>query len=90
MHYLRARAQHHRWAEEFLLVGYEMQWTVRYFLRQAEIWQQRAVGAAEAGRPGPGPVSYALRKSAAWRTMAHSAEEIFMTVNSSYTRLAFH
>ena len=42
VHWLRGRAQRDRWAEEVILVTYEMQWTVRHFQHNAGIWQQRA------------------------------------------------
>ena len=38
VHWLRARAQLMRWQEELTLTGYEMQWTVRYFLYMSRKW----------------------------------------------------
>ena len=38
VHWLRARAQLMRWQEEVTLTGYEMQWTVRYFLYMSRKW----------------------------------------------------
>ncbi|KAF8057043.1 hypothetical protein FPV67DRAFT_1677798 [Lyophyllum atratum] len=56
VHYLRARANRNRWAEELRLVGYEMQWTTRYFLHQATIWRDRGLGAAAAGKRANSPL----------------------------------
>jgi hypothetical protein len=39
VHWLRARAQKARWQEEVTLLGYEMQWTVRYYMHMSERWQ---------------------------------------------------
>lgn len=45
VHWLRARAQLMRWQEQVKLIGYEMQWTVRYYLYKSQNW---------ALQPGPG------------------------------------
>ena len=42
VHWLWGRAQHDCWAEEVILITYEMQWTVRHFQHNAGIWQQCA------------------------------------------------
>ena len=71
--------------EEFTLVGYEMQWTVRYFLYQAGIWKDRGVAAGHSGKVGA--VAYAARKAAMWRSMAASSDRQFRIVNDRYTPL---
>ena len=82
MHYLRARANKDRWNEEFLLLGYEMEWTVRSYKREANIWRERAARAKENGEPGH--AAYGLRKSALWEDLISLAEERFMAVNVNY------
>ncbi|KAF8813481.1 hypothetical protein BYT27DRAFT_7084446 [Phlegmacium glaucopus] len=39
-HWLGARAQKNRWKEEHILVGYEMEWSVRYFLYWEKVWEE--------------------------------------------------
>ncbi|GLB37202.1 hypothetical protein LshimejAT787_0402530 [Lyophyllum shimeji] len=87
VHYLRGRAQKNRWSEEFMRVGYEMQWTTRFFLYQADLWRTRGAGAAKEGGLGPGPLAYAQRKTAMWKEMAVLADQGFWEVNPSYTKL---
>ncbi|GLB34334.1 hypothetical protein LshimejAT787_0112180 [Lyophyllum shimeji] len=72
IHFLRGRATKQRWAEEFTLVGYEMQWTAQYFIRQAKIWQQRGLQSAEDANAGA--AAYARRKSAMWMAMAFETQ----------------
>ena len=48
--------------EEFTLVGYEITWTVNYFLYQADLWKNRGITAKTLGA-----VAYAARKVAMWR-----------------------
>ena len=85
VHWIRARAQKQRWKEEFILTGYEMQWTVRYFLHQASIWEDRGIVSEHEGHAGA--AAYAHRKVAMWRNVAIAAESRFKEVNKSYTRL---
>jgi hypothetical protein len=81
VHWLHARVRRLRWQEEVVLVGYEMQWTVCYFLHNMQVWENRRDA-------GAGPAAYAARKSAMWHSMACNADHLFSTVNSSYiTRL---
>jgi hypothetical protein len=72
VHWLRARAQKQRWMEEFTLVGYEMTWTVNYFLHQSGLWENRGIAAEN-----PGAVAYAVRKAAMWRAMAGISDKFF-------------
>lgn len=81
VHWLRARSQMHRWDEEVKLVGYEMVWTVRYFVHQMEVWDQKR---KDAGHPGA--ASYAARKAAMWCAMARDADQTFSMVNRLYTQ----
>lgn len=79
VHFLRARAQKERWTEELLLVRHEMDWTVRYFQHQAEMWKARAIASAAAG-----PAAYALRKAAMWDEMVWFTEARFKRTNTAY------
>jgi hypothetical protein len=38
VHWLRTKALCDRWAEEMLLVGHEMQWTVDFLAHKAQTW----------------------------------------------------
>lgn len=80
VHWLRARAQKHRWEEEVVLVGHEMEWTVRYFLYNKKLWN------GQKGCQG-GAGAYAARAAAMWHAMAKQAEDKFTSVNISYCRL---
>ncbi|KAF8805730.1 hypothetical protein BYT27DRAFT_7073044, partial [Phlegmacium glaucopus] len=51
-----------RWKEEQILVGYEMEWSVRYFLYQAKVWEECCNVAALS----PGAIAYAARQNACW------------------------
>ena len=61
--------------EEFTLVGYEMMWTVNYFLYQCRLWENRGIAAEK-----PGAVSYAARKAAMWRAVAGISEKQFRVI----------
>jgi hypothetical protein len=69
-----------RWEEEVKLVGYEMVWTVRYFVYNKEVWEGRKGGEHQ------GPASYAARKAAMWSSIANDADQAFSIVNKSYSR----
>jgi hypothetical protein len=69
-----------RWDEEVKLVGYEMEWTVRYFAYKKDVWEERKIA------EHPGPASYAARKAAMWYAMALDADLQFSVVNGSYIR----
>lgn len=58
--------------EEFTLVGYEMTWTVNYFLYQASLWENRGIEAEK-----PGAMAYAARKAAMWRAVAGNSDKQF-------------
>ena len=57
-----------------------MEWTVRYFEHNKEVWEDRRVAGC------PGPASYAARKATMWGDIATDADQIFALVNRSYTR----
>ena len=82
VHWLQARAQRDRWKEEFTLVGYEMQWTIRYYMHQSEVWEERGRVAGHSQKSGA--AAYAARKTQMWRDMAAVAEKKFAAVNCNY------
>lgn len=71
-----------RWREEFLLIRYEMGWTVRYFAYKKQLWDEvRAIAGPD---PLPGPVSYANRQAAMWYELAMFADQSFRKSNVDY------
>jgi hypothetical protein len=70
----------HRWSEEVTLVGYEMKWTVQFYVHNAKLWDTRTTTSL------PGPAAYAARKSAMWHSMAMYAEDTFERETKSYIR----
>lgn len=72
----------HRWNEELTLVGYEMDWTVRYYIRQSEVWKNRK-SVAEV-MADMGAAVYAARKAAMWMDMAVDSAGQFLAVNLLY------
>jgi hypothetical protein len=81
VHWLRARAQSGRWNEEVILVSYEMQWTIRYFLHQAQEWERLKATSPNSGNLTPGPAAYAARKAAMWQWLALTGKKRFSQVN---------
>jgi hypothetical protein len=80
VHWLRARAQSGRWNEEVILVSYEMQWTIRYFLHQAQEWERLKATSPNSGNLTPGPAAYAARKAAMWQWLALTTKQRFSQV----------
>jgi len=76
VHWLHAHAQKDQWHEEVVLITYEMQWTVRYFLHKNRNWEEGAVSTTS-----PGGVAYALWQGHMWRKMADLA---FKNMTSHY------
>jgi hypothetical protein len=75
-----------RWQEEVTLTGYEMQWTVRYFLYRCKKWELPAEPASVSTRTNlsVGAVAYWNRKKAVWMELAIKADKIFRRCNSAY------
>jgi hypothetical protein len=67
------------------LTGYEMQWTVRYYLHQADIWAD--CGIRTEYRGDRGATAYARRQLAMWTEAARTADVRFKSVNAGYQRL---
>jgi hypothetical protein len=80
VHWLRARAQKDRWHEEVILVTYEMQWTVRYFLQRSKTWE----AGAESVNVSAGAKAYALRQGSLWKNLADVADNVFKNTTHLY------
>ena len=61
-----------------MLVGYEMTWTVNFFLFKQCEWESRELNA------NAGLRAYAARTSAMWGAMADNAQNCFTAVNPAY------
>lgn len=86
VHWLRARAQLHRWKEEATLTFWEMTWTTRFFLFKANYWKDCRTKSREANQRGG--VAYANRQIAFWNSMARLADVSFAAANSTYNKVA--
>jgi hypothetical protein len=62
-----------------VLLGNEMQWTVKFFLHQSTVWAIRRGDSEGAGDLGA--VAYAARKVAMWKTMAYASKSQFQAVH---------
>ncbi|KAF8809995.1 hypothetical protein BYT27DRAFT_7092678, partial [Phlegmacium glaucopus] len=74
VHWLRARAQLHRWKEEVALTRNEMHWAINYFTfwkRQWLAWQ------SSQGNLTHGHQAYAERQKAMWEEMGQHASRLF-------------
>jgi hypothetical protein len=59
-----------------------MQWTIRYFIHEAEVWEGRRSVAVHDNKMGA--AAYAARKRHTWREMAAAADTKFIAINNSY------
>jgi hypothetical protein len=80
VHWLRARALNQRWHEEKILVEYEMQWTVRYFLYKCKEWE----GGRDQAVAVSGARVYAIRQARRWREYAEAADSLFSRTTPHY------
>ena len=74
VHWLRARAQLHRWQEEVALTRNEMHWAINYFTsrqRQWFLWQYSHSDMT------PGHHVYAERQKAMWAEIREQARQLF-------------
>lgn len=69
--WLRTKARYHRWDEELKIVRKEMEWTIRWFEKQEEIWRGRANKASEEGKHGH--QCYAEKQQVLWRNFKSQA-----------------
>lgn len=80
VHFLRARALRNRWNEEYILLNYEMEWTVRFFQKKSEYWKS----GADTEDISSGAKAYARRREAQWKEMAVNSDRIFKSTSSRY------
>lgn len=83
VHWLRARAQLHRWREEVVLTRNEMHWVANYYTyrqNQWSIWQ--------ATNPDltPGHHAYAERQKAMWAEMRLETCRLFTDTWADFNR----
>lgn len=71
-----------RWREESLLVNYEMEWSVRYFLHKNQYWT--SAHSADGTPLSLGAAGYAHRKAAMWHDLALYADKSFKSANLNY------
>jgi len=75
VNWLRAKARVDRWLEEEALVKYEMQWTVKWFQNQANLWNRRSN--REDGDLPLGHKSYSVKQEKIWNTFLRKASQRF-------------
>jgi hypothetical protein len=83
VHWLRSSSRRDRWQEEWNLANHEMDWLVRYFEHQADLWRGRSERSA--GDAKLGHRCYGLQKSAMWTRFASDAKSAFekLSINGS-------
>ncbi|KII83090.1 hypothetical protein PLICRDRAFT_119855, partial [Plicaturopsis crispa FD-325 SS-3] len=82
VHWLKAKARADRWNEEFNIIWSEMDWTVRYFRHQGDIWVERTRVAQEEGKQGS--AAYGARQAAMWAKFCSQARMVFHDAKSTY------
>ncbi|KAG2345169.1 hypothetical protein BDR05DRAFT_881134, partial [Suillus weaverae] len=83
VHWLHTKALQDRWAEELLLVGHEMCWTINFLVHKAQTWLDRT---NQNGKPGwDGLSCYAIRQAQMYRLLAEDAWAWFVEVNSTFS-----
>ncbi|TFK59879.1 hypothetical protein BDN72DRAFT_780133, partial [Pluteus cervinus] len=78
--WLKARAQYNRWKEELTLLEYEMQWTVRWFMKKQVEWK----GHRNMVKGKPGHIAYACRQIAMWAKFEATARKEFQLVKPDF------
>ena len=63
-----------------MLVTYEMQWTVCYFLDKSTKWQQ----GAQSLNVSSGAMAYAHQHSTMWQKLADIADTVFTNMTTHY------
>ena len=85
VHWLRARAQLHRWQEELSLVQYEMVWTVRYFIHKHRQWEAAQVFPRADYSPYLAEsIAYANRQALMWHRLGLIADKAFRNTYHNY------
>ncbi|KAG2087515.1 uncharacterized protein F5147DRAFT_588077, partial [Suillus discolor] len=75
VHWLRTLALRDRWAEELLLVGCEMTWTVAFFIYKSQQWVGRMEEADTEHTVGHR--CYAARQAQIYLRLSQHAEDSF-------------
>ncbi|KAG1767881.1 hypothetical protein EV702DRAFT_979832 [Suillus placidus] len=75
VHWLRTLALHDRWAEELLLVGHEMIWTVNFFIHKSQQWVGRMQEADANNKVGH--CCYAARQARIYLRLSQQAQDSF-------------
>lgn len=75
VNWLRARARYLRWDEEVTILEHEMAWTILWFGKQREIWEDR-LGKARVCQ-STGHQAYAARQRHLWSQCIAAAQEEF-------------
>lgn len=88
VHWLRARAQRGRWAEELVLVQQEMIWTVNFYMHMADIWNGRRDPPGRhwdpASHAARGHRAYAERQMSIWNNLGKCSELAFKAAYSEF------
>jgi hypothetical protein len=88
VHWLKSRAQLHRWEEELILTKHEMVWTTGYFIHKSVEWQKWADGAAAAGGTASGKAAYAHKQVNLWKRLAMHADSQYVLLYPQYSQLS--
>jgi hypothetical protein len=67
-----------RWRTEITLVQHEMTWTVRFYQKRRDKWEERAKKSEEAEELGH--ACYAWEQVYMWDQFVRDAKQAFMTV----------
>ncbi|KAG1721902.1 uncharacterized protein EDB91DRAFT_1256307 [Suillus paluster] len=82
VHWLRTKALRDHWAEEFILVGHEMRWTINFLMHRSATWLGRT---HQNGDPTQvGNRCYALRQAQMYKRLAEDAHAWFVEVNLTF------
>jgi len=83
VHWLRARAQLHRWKEEYDVTSREMVWTVLYFIFQRNKWQLRRQQQMTP-TPSIGKIAYCEKQMHLWEELGRVANMQFANARETY------
>jgi hypothetical protein len=75
VNWLKAKARVDRWQEEQILVKHEMDWTIRWFQYQANLWKKRSE--MEDRMLPKGHEAYAIKQQKLWDVFQKKASERF-------------
>ncbi|KAG1752338.1 uncharacterized protein EDB91DRAFT_1077766 [Suillus paluster] len=82
VHWLQTKALHDRWAEEFILMGHEMRWTINFLMHRSATWLGQT---HQNGDPTQvGNRCYALRQAQMYKQLAEDAHARFVEVNPTF------